>query len=129
MLNIQCTKTVNRPNWFQGRVLHLQTINYQVCTSSVLSHSLQPHGLQNSRRLCEAFQSRILEWVSIPSSRGSSQPRDQTCVSCIGKCLLYHLSHLGSPSITESHLYKSINATSFPFNILIDNIIENKFLI
>jgi len=29
------------------------------------------------------LQARILEWVAIPSSRGSSQPRDQTQVSCI----------------------------------------------
>ena len=29
------------------------------------------------------FQVRILEWVSISSSRESSQPRDQTHVSCI----------------------------------------------
>ena len=29
------------------------------------------------------FQARILEWVAIFSSRGSSQPRDQTWVSCI----------------------------------------------
>ena len=29
------------------------------------------------------FQTRILEWVAIPFSRGSSQPRDQTWVSCI----------------------------------------------
>jgi len=28
-------------------------------------------------------QARILEWVAMSSSRGSSQPRDQTCVSCI----------------------------------------------
>ena len=28
-------------------------------------------------------QARILEWVAIPFSRGSSQPRDQTQVSCI----------------------------------------------
>ena len=28
------------------------------------------------------FQARILEWVAIPFSRGSSQPKDQTCVSC-----------------------------------------------
>ena len=27
------------------------------------------------------LQARILEWVAISSSRGSSQPRDQTCVS------------------------------------------------
>ena len=29
------------------------------------------------------FQARILEWVAISFSRGSSQPRDQTHVSCI----------------------------------------------
>ena len=29
------------------------------------------------------LQARILEWVAMPSSRGSSQPRDQTQVSCI----------------------------------------------
>ena len=39
------------------------------------------------------FQVRILEWVAMASSRGSSQPRDQTYVSyvsCIGKQVLYH---------------------------------------
>ena len=29
------------------------------------------------------LQARILEWVAISSSRGSSQPRDRTQVSCI----------------------------------------------
>ena len=29
------------------------------------------------------LQARILEWVAFPFSRGSSQPRDQTEVSCI----------------------------------------------
>ena len=29
------------------------------------------------------FQARVLEWVAILSSRGSSWPRDQTCVSLI----------------------------------------------
>ena len=29
------------------------------------------------------FQARILEWVAISYSRGSSQPRDRTQVSCI----------------------------------------------
>ena len=39
------------------------------------------------------FQARILQWVAIPSSRGSAQPRDQTCifyVSCISRWVLYH---------------------------------------
>ena len=29
------------------------------------------------------LQARMLEWVAVPFSRGSSQPRDQTQVSCI----------------------------------------------
>ena len=29
------------------------------------------------------LQARILEWVTMPSSGGFSQPRDQTCTSCI----------------------------------------------
>ena len=28
-------------------------------------------------------QTRILRWVAIPFSRGSSPPRDQTCISCL----------------------------------------------
>ena len=35
-------------------------------------------------------QARILEWVAISYSRGSSWPRDQTQVSCIGRRILYH---------------------------------------
>ena len=31
----------------------------------------------------EILQARILEWIAIPFSRGSSQPRDGTQVSCI----------------------------------------------
>jgi len=46
------------------------------------------------------LQARILEWVAMPSSRGSSWPRDWTWVSyisCIGRQVLYHWCHLGSP--------------------------------
>ena len=41
---------------------------------SVVSDSLQPHGI---------LQARILEWVAFPFSRGSAQPRDRTQVSRI----------------------------------------------
>ena len=35
----------------------------------------------------EILQARILEWVAISFSRGSSHPRDRTWVSCIaGRC-------------------------------------------
>ena len=32
--------------------------------------------------VCGMFQARLLEWVAISSSRGSSQPRDPTHISC-----------------------------------------------
>ena len=42
---------------------------------------------------CGIFQARILEWVAISYSRGSSRPRDQihvSCVSCTGRQSLHH---------------------------------------
>ena len=36
------------------------------------------------------FQARILAWVAIFFSRGSSRPRDGTRVACIGRRILYH---------------------------------------
>ena len=44
-------------------------------------------------------QVRILEWVAISYSKGSSQPRNRTCisyVSCTGRQVLYHQHHLGT---------------------------------
>ena len=48
--------------------------------------------LQSRPTLCDPMdytddgilQARVLEWVAVPFSRGSSQPKDQTQVSCIG---------------------------------------------
>ena len=48
------------------------------------------------------LQARKLEWVATPSSRGSSPPRDRTRVSCIGRRILYPLSHLDAPSLIDS---------------------------
>ena len=45
--------------------------------------------------VCGISQARKLEWVAICYSRGSSQLRDQTCISYIGRQTL-PLSHLGS---------------------------------
>ena len=42
--------------------------------------------------LGSCVQERILKWVAMPSSRGSSQPREQThisCAFCVGGCILY----------------------------------------
>ena len=50
-------------------VSHVWLCNPMDCTLSGSS----VHGIS---------QTGIPEWVSIPSSRGSSRPRDQTCISC-----------------------------------------------
>ena len=49
------------------------TLSMWVLNCSVLSNSLQPHQAPLSTGV---LQERILEWVSMPSSRGFSQPRD-----------------------------------------------------
>ena len=36
------------------------------------------------------FQARILQWVTISFSKGSSRPRDQTHISCIGRQSFCH---------------------------------------
>ena len=48
---------------------------------SVMSNSWRPHGYT----VHGILKARILEWVAFPFTRGSSQPRDQTQVSHIGR--------------------------------------------
>ena len=38
---------------------------------------------QSGSSVREILQARIPEWPAVPSSRGSSRPRDQTCVSYV----------------------------------------------
>ena len=47
------------------------------------------------------LQARTLEWVAISFFSASSQPRDRTHISCIGKQVLYH--HQGIPCLTSYH--------------------------
>ena len=64
---------------------------------AVLGHSVVSDSLTPRTVACQfplslgTLQAGILEWVAMPSSRGSSLPRDQTSVSylsCIGRRLL-----------------------------------------
>ena len=62
-----------------------KSVNHSVVSNSLRPHELLPtsvHGIP---------QARILEWVAISFSRGSSQPRDWT--PCLLHCrqILYHL--------------------------------------
>ena len=65
-----------------------------MCSCSVVSNSLWPYGLHPTRsHVRGTLQARILEWIAISSSRGSSGSRYWTCVfsiSCIGRWILYH---------------------------------------
>ena len=45
----------------------------------------------------EICQARIVEWVAISFSRGSSQPRDRPWVSCTASRFFYQLIYKGSP--------------------------------
>ena len=70
------------------------------------------------------LQARILEWVAMPSSRGSSAPRDQTQVSCIVGRFFIDLA------TREAHLYVLILIHWF-YLIMIINfsvVILNSFL-
>ena len=53
-----------------------------VLSHSAVSDSSLPYGYSLPRLLCPwGFSGKILEGVAMPSSRGSSQPRDQTQIS------------------------------------------------
>ena len=55
-----------------------------VLSRSVASNSTRPHGLQPAGSPVHGIlQARILEWVAMSSSKGPSQPKDQTQVSHI----------------------------------------------
>ena len=63
------------------------------------------------------FQARILEWVAISSSRGSSQPRDRTCVSCIGRWILYHWVTWEGPTMLYSSLELTLEMETSKFTM------------
>ena len=75
---------MTRPAWVP------EPLSVCMCAQS-LSHVWLCYPMDCS--LTGIFQARILEWVAISYSKGSSQPRDQTLiafVSYIGRWILYH---------------------------------------
>ena len=67
---------------------------------SVTSDTLQSHIYEAMDPITSVhgiLQVRILEGVALLSSRGSSQPRDQTHISCIGRRILYHRATWKAP--------------------------------
>ena len=69
----------------------------------VVSDSLRPHGLElTGSSVHGILQARILEWVAMLSSRGSSRPRKSN--HCVSHCrqILNHLSHWESTYLFSS---------------------------
>ena len=63
-------------------------------------------------------QARILEWVAISSSRGSSWPRDWTNISCVS-CIEVDsvlLNHGGNPMVDTTQQQKVMNCWCDPCN-------------
>ena len=93
-----------------GKVLYFISFSFPVhacvLSHSVVSDSCNPMGCSLPASSVQGiFQARILGWGAISSSRGSSWPRDQThvsCLSCIGRSILYHWA------TEEAHLYQCI---------------------
>ena len=84
---------------FLPRTTPNSQVKWMFLSSCVPSLTLcDPMGLPGSS-VHWILQARILEWVAMLFSRGSSQPRDRAQVSCIfwvGKRVLYHQHHLES---------------------------------
>ena len=80
---LNCTQT---PIWWNCATVNLCCRKWLLCdaelTHSVVSDSATPWTVTCQAPLSIALlQARILEWVAMPSSRASSQPRDQTQIS------------------------------------------------
>ena len=83
----------------------------------VVSDSLRTHGLLPSAH--GILQAVVLEWVSIPFSRGSSQPRDWTQVSCIaGKFFTVWATREAHMSLYICHNHRMCNTNSEPWSKL-----------
>ena len=57
------------------------------------------------------LQARILEWVAISFSRGYSRSRDVTCISCIGRRILYHRATWEAP-LGSMYQYNDVHRKS-----------------
>ena len=75
------------------------------------------------------FQIRILEWVAISFSRGSSWFRGWTRVSCIDRWILYHLHQLDHIKVTEIRILQKhpFKCSLSPSNLIRDFFLSSAF--
>ena len=132
----KCWETLSSTSVFQGIrstlcYVHVSLIIYVICLHKMKTVSEWVKVAQSCLTICDPMDctvhgilwARILKWIAVPFSRGSSQPRDQTQVCCIAggfftswatreaqeywsgsnqgllhcRHILYQLSYMGSP--------------------------------
>ena len=88
---------VSRPKSSERKMIHLSQCTgswetwVKVCLLLLLLSLCNPMGsIPPGSSVHGSSQARILEWVAISFSRGSSQTWDWTWVFCIGRWILYH---------------------------------------
>ena len=54
----------------------------------------------------EISQARLLEWIAISFSRGSSRPMDWTHISCIDRWVLYHWATREAHVQSKAYIFK-----------------------
>ena len=105
-------------NIFKGIGLKIIILYISAWTLKVIRHRLHAKSLQSCLTLCDPMdcsppgssvhgilQTRILEWVAISFSKGSSWPRDRTCISCICRRILYYWTTWETQSDMNSVLF------------------------
>ena len=92
--------------WLYRDLSLFSIMAYDKVTGCICVKSLQwcltvrGYGLKPARLLCPwDSPGKTLEWVAVLSSRETSQPRDQTCLSWIDSWVVYHQRHLGSSTV------------------------------
>ena len=80
-------------------VIHINCESHSVVSDFCHPMNCTVHGV---------LQARILEWVAVPFSRGSSQPRDWTQVSCITGRSPSYISYMNVKSLSRVRLFATL---------------------
>ena len=86
-----CTPVADSCQCMATPLQYCKVISLQLKWINLLKKKMKVKVTQSCLTLCDPMdcivkgilQARILEWVAFPFSRGSTQPRDQTLVSCV----------------------------------------------
>ena len=115
-----------KSHWFQPKVARLTILSnrsaqvcppYSICRVYIYNACLHTKSLQSCLILPDpkngspsrssvhgVLQARILEWVAMPSSRGSSQPRDWIYISYVSCISRWFFTTSATTEIFESRL-------------------------